>query len=112
MLAIHETLEPGVRVSNLVATGRSAFAKSGTPDPEACILFFHGLGLSHLDQEVGEEIEGSATGDFVLAENMAVAIHLLVPGGAKERFWLEDIALVTPDGADRIFTWNLDPQTG
>ena len=112
MLAIHEALKPGVRVSDLVATGRAAFAKSGTPDPETCILFLHGLGLSHLDQEIGEEVEGSATGDFLLAENMAVAIHLLVPGGAKERFWLEDIALVTPDGADRIFTWNLDPQTG
>tara|TARA_B100000676_G_scaffold279919_1_gene303656 strand:+ start:905 stop:2173 length:1269 start_codon:yes stop_codon:yes gene_type:complete len=112
MLAIHEALKPGVRVSDLVATGRAAFAKSGTPDPETCILFLHGLGLSHLDQEIGEEVEGSATGDFSLAENMAVAIHLLVPGGAKERFWLEDIALVTPDGADRIFTWNLDPQTG
>ena len=112
ILAIHEALKPGVRLSDLVATGRAAFAKSGTPDPETCILFLHGLGLSHLDQEIGEEVEGSATGDFSLAENMAVAIHLLVPGGAKERFWLEDIALVTPDGADRIFTWNLDPQTG
>ena len=112
MLSIHEKLKPGARVSNLVSTGRSAYAKSGVADPDACILFLHGLGLSHLDQEIGEEVDGSATGDFVLAENMTVAIHLLVPGGAKERFWLEDIALVTPNGADRIFTWDLDPQLG
>lgn len=112
MMAIHEALKPGTRVSDLVATGRAAYAKSGTADPDACILFLHGLGLSHLDQEIGEEVEGSATGDFILAENMAVAIHLLVPGGAQHRFWLEDIALVTPHGADRIFTWDLDPQTG
>ena len=65
MLAIHEALKPGVRVSDLVATGRAAFAKSGTPDPETCILFLHGLGLSHLDQEIGEEVEGSATGKFL-----------------------------------------------
>lgn len=110
MEAIHEVLKPGVKVSDLVSTGRSAYAKSGVVNSDDCILFLHGLGLSHLDQEIGEEVEGSATGDFTLAQNMVVAIHLLVPGSAKERFWLEDIALVTPDGAERIFTWDLDPQ--
>ena len=110
MEEIHAALKPDTRVSELVAIGREAYRKSGVANTEDCILFMHGLGLSHLDQEIGAEVEGSATGDFVLADQMAIAIHLLVPGGAKERFWLEDIALVTPEGADRIFTWDLEPQ--
>ena len=43
---------------------------------------------------------------------MVIAIHLLVPGGAADRFWLEDIAIVTPDGADRVFTWDIEPHVG
>jgi len=112
MEEIQAHFRPGVTVSALQKIGREAYRKSGVPDPENCLLFFHGLGLSHLDQEIGGEVEGSATGDWALADQMAIAIHLLVPGGAKERFWLEDIALVTPQGADRIFTWDLDPQIG
>jgi len=112
MEEIQAHFRPGVTVSALQKIGREAYRKSGVPDPEKCLLFFHGLGLSHLDQEIGGEVEGSATGDWALADQMAIAIHLLVPGGAKERFWLEDIALVTPQGADRLFTWDLDPQIG
>ena len=112
MEEIQAHFRPGVTVSALQKIGREAYRKSGVPDPEKCLLFFHGLGLSHLDQEIGGEVEGSATGDWALADQMAIAIHLLVPGGAKERFWLEDIALVTTQGADRLFTWDLDPQIG
>jgi Xaa-Pro dipeptidase len=112
MEEIQAVLTPGKKVSELQILGRETFRKSGVADPEACLLFFHGLGLSHLDQEIGSEVEGSATGDWKLDNQMTIAIHLLVPGGAKERFWLEDIALVTSEGADRIFTWDLNPQIG
>jgi Xaa-Pro aminopeptidase len=112
MEEIQAVFTPGKKVSELQILGRETFRKSGVANPEACLLFFHGLGLSHLDQEIGGEVEGSATGDWKLDNQMAIAIHLLVPGGAKERFWLEDIALVTSGGADRIFTWDLNPQIG
>ena len=112
MEEIQAVFKPGKRVSELQILGRDTFRKAGVADPESCLLFFHGLGLSHLDQEIGAEVEGSATGDWVLDDQMAIAIHLLVPGGSKERFWLEDIALVTGEGADRIFTWDLNPQIG
>ena len=110
MEEIQTVFKPGKRVSELQILGRDTFRKAGVADPESCLLFFHGLGLSHLDQEIGAEVEGSATGDWVLDDQMAIAIHLLVPGSSKERFWLEDIALVTGEGADRIFTWDLNPQ--
>ena len=112
MEAIHAALKPGKRVSELQRIGRSAYARSGVSDPDACLLFFHGLGLSHLDQEIGGEVEGSATGDWIIQDQMVVAIHLLVPGGATDRFWLEDIAIVTRNGADRVFTWDLEPHIG
>ena len=112
MEEIQAVFKPGKKVSELQILGRDTFRKAGVADPGSCLLFFHGLGLSHLDQEIGSEVEGSATGDWVLDDQMAIAIHLLVPGGARERFWLEDIALVTGEGADRIFTWDLNPQIG
>lgn len=110
MEEIQAVFKPGAKVSDLQILGRETYRKCGVDAAEDCLLFFHGLGLSHLDQEIGAEVEGSATGDWELADQMAIAIHLLVPGGAEQRFWLEDIALVTPSGADRIFTWDLDPQ--
>jgi Xaa-Pro dipeptidase len=112
MEEIQAVFTPGKRISELQILGRETFKKSGVANPKACLLFFHGLGLSHLDQEIGGEVEGSTTGDWALDDQMVIAIHLLVPGGAKERFWLEDIALVTDEGADRIFTWDLNPQIG
>tara|TARA_A100001037_G_scaffold292321_2_gene307514 strand:- start:50 stop:1291 length:1242 start_codon:yes stop_codon:yes gene_type:complete len=112
MEEIHAALKPGKRVSELQRIGRAAYAKSGVSDPNSCLLFFHGLGLSHLDQEIGGEIEGSATGDWIIQDQMVIAIHLLIPGGAADRFWLEDIAIVTRDGADRVFTWDIEPHIG
>ncbi len=112
MEEIHAALKPGTTVSALQKIGRAAYAKSGLSTPEACLIFFHGLGLSHLDQAIGGEVEGSATGDWALQDQMVIAMHLLVPGGATDRFWLEDIAIVTPAGADRVFTWEIDPHVG
>ena len=112
MEEIQAVFKPGKKVSELQILGRDTFRKAGIADPESCLLFFHGLGLSHMDQEIGSKVEGSATSDWVLDDQMAIAIHVLVPGGAKERFWLEDIALVTGEGADRIFTRDLNTQFG
>ena len=47
-----------------------------------------------------------------MEKGMVVAVHLLWPGGEKERIWLEDVALVGPDGAEPFFTWDLDPFSG
>ena len=43
---------------------------------------------------------------------MVVATHLLWPGGAKGRIWLEDVALVGQEGTEPFFRWDFDPITG
>jgi hypothetical protein len=40
---------------------------------------------------------------------MVVPLHLLYPGGASERVWLEEVVVVTADGGRPLFTWGLEP---
>ena len=75
------------------------------------LIFFHGLGLSHMDLEEIQS-DGAPLGDWCMEAGMVVATHLLWPGGAKERIWLEDVALVGQDGAEHFFRWDFDPITG
>ena len=49
--ALLEAMRPGVRVSELQARAREVYRKEGVPDPAAAVIFFHGLGLSHMDIE-------------------------------------------------------------
>ena len=110
MVEIEAAMRPGVRISDLQAIGRGVYRKHGMPGADDVLIFFHGLGLSHLDQEIGAEVEGSATGDFALEEGMLVATHILHPGSRRERMWLEDIALVGGGGpAESIFGWDFMP---
>jgi len=39
-------------------------------------------------------------------------MHLLYPGGERERIWLEEVALITPNGAEPFFSWGLEPMSG
>ena len=70
------------------------------------LIFFHGLGLSHMDLEE-LDVNGTATRDWALEAGMVVATHLLYPGGEQERIWFEDVALVKNDGAEPFFTWGV-----
>lgn len=106
--ALLEAMRPGARVSELQALTREAYRKAGLPDADAAVIFFHGLGLSHMDLEQ-TTAEGKPNGDWELEEGMVVPLHLLVPGGERERYWLEEVAVVTQGGGRPLFSWGLGP---
>ena len=110
MRVIEDAMRPGTSVTELQRTGREVYRKMGVSRPESVLIFFHGLGLSHMDLEEIKP-DGTPLGNWVIESGMVIATHLLWPGGAKERIWLEDVALVGKDGADPFFGWDFDPIT-
>lgn len=106
-----DAMRPGVRVSELQARARSVYRKAGAPDPDAAVIFFHGLGLSHMDLEQ-TTADGRPNGDWMLEDGMVVPFHLLYPGGEHERLWLEDVIAIGPDGGRPLFSWGFEPLTG
>ena len=106
--ALLEAMRPGARVSGLQALARKAYGKAGLPDPAQAVIFFHGLGLSHMDLEQ-TTADGKPNGDWTLEEGMVVPLHLLVPGGERERYWLEEVVVVTPNGGRPLFSWGVGP---
>ena len=54
--AVAETLvaamKPGARIVDLQALARATYRKAGVPDPDSALIFFHGLGLSHMELEL------------------------------------------------------------
>ena len=101
-------MRPGARVSELQALAREAYRKAGLPNSSEAIIFFHGLGLSHMDLEQ-RTADGKPNGDWRLEDGMVVPLHLLVPGGERERYWLEEVVAVTPGGGRPLFSWGLGP---
>lgn len=106
--ALLEAMRPGVRVSELQARGREVYRKAGVPDPDSAVLFFHGLGLSHMDIEQ-VTADGRPNGDWALEEGMVAPMHLLYPGGAAERAWVEEVVVIGPDGGRPLFSWGFGP---
>ncbi len=106
-----EAMRPGARVSALQARARATYRKSGVADPAATICFFHGLGLSHMDIEQ-TLADGTPNGDWTLEDGMVVPLHLLVPGGERERWWLEEVVVVGKDGGRPLFSWGFGPLAG
>jgi Xaa-Pro aminopeptidase len=109
--ALLEGMRPGARVSQLQALGREVYRKAGVPDANAALIFFHGLGLSHMELEQ-TTADGKPVGDWALEEGMVVPLHLLYPGGERERSWLEEVAVITADGGRPLFSWGFAPLTG
>jgi Xaa-Pro aminopeptidase len=109
--ALMNPMRSGVKVSELQARGREVFRKAGVPDTDAALIFFHGLGLSHMDLEL-TTADGKPNLDWVIEEGMVVPLHLLLPGGERERSWLEEVVVVEPDGGRPLFSWGLEPLTG
>ena len=114
--AVAETLitamKPGARIKELQALARATYRKAGVPDPDRAIVFFHGLGLSHMELELmtsDGEVKG---GDWVLEEGMVAPIHLLYPGGQFDRSWCEEVVEICSDGGKPLFSWGFDPITG
>ena len=109
--ALLEAMRPGVRVSQLQARAREVYRKAGVPDPASAVIFFHGLGLSHMDLEQ-TTADGRPNTDWVLEDGMVAPVHLLYPGGEHERMWLEEVIAVTEDGGRPLFSWGFAPLTG
>jgi Xaa-Pro aminopeptidase len=109
--ALLEAMRPGARVSSLQSLARETYRKAGLPNPAEAVIFFHGLGLSHMDLEQ-RTADGKANGDWTLEEGMVVPLHLLVPGGERERYWLEEVVVVTQSGGRPLFTWGFGPLSG
>lgn len=104
-------MKPGTRISDLQKIGRAAFKQSGVPDADSALIFFHGLGLSHMDIEQ-HKADGSTNSDWMLEENMVVPLHILYPGDEHNRAWVEEIAQVTSSGGMPYFSWGFDPLPG
>jgi Xaa-Pro dipeptidase len=109
--ALLDAMRPGARVSELQARGRDAYHKAGVPDSASTVIFFHGLGLSHMDLEQ-TTADGRPNTDWMLEEGMVAPVHLVCPGGEQERWWLEEVVMVTKDGGRPLFSWGFGPLTG
>ena len=109
--ALLTAMRPGVKVSELQARGRAVYRTAGVTDADAAVIFFHGLGLSHMDIEL-TTADGKPNGDWALEEGMVVPLHLLYPGGERERSWLEEVVVVTPHGGRSLFSWGFEPLIG
>jgi Xaa-Pro aminopeptidase len=101
-------MKPGARISALQAAGREVYRRHGVPEPGAAVIFFHGLGLSHMDIEI-RTADGKPNVDWVLEDGMVVPVHLLYPGGEHERIWLEEVVAIGPDGGRPLFSWGFEP---
>ena len=106
--ALLEAMRPGAKVSRLQAHARDAYRKAGLPAPDDAVIFFHGLGLSHMDLEQSTA-DGKPNGVWTLEEGMVVPLHLLVPGGERERYWLEEVVVIGKDGGRPLFSWGFGP---
>ncbi len=103
-------MRPGARISELQARGRAIYRREGVPDPASAVIFFHGLGLSHMDLELATA-DGRPNGDWTLEEGMVVPVHLLYPGGEHERCWVEEVVAIEKDGGRPLFSWGFGALT-
>ena len=114
--AVAETLitamKPGARIKELQVLARATYRRAGVPDPDRAIVFFHGLGLSHMELELMTSDGVVKGGDWVLEEGMVAPIHLLYPGGQFDRSWCEEVVEIRSDGGKPLFSWGFDPITG
>jgi Xaa-Pro dipeptidase len=104
---IQDAAHPGARISELQRRGRQALRRSGLANADQAFIFFHGLGLEHIDMEVP-----ASRHDWGLEDGMVVSAHVQVPGDDRHRSWLEEIFLVTAHGGDPFFTWGNEPIAG
>jgi Xaa-Pro aminopeptidase len=109
--ALLDAMRPGATVSVLQARAREVYRKERVPDPASAVIFFHGLGLSHMDLEQ-TTADGTPNTDWMLEDGMVAPVHLLYPGGEHERMWVEEVVAITPDGGRPLFSWGFAPLTG
>ena len=114
--AVAETLiaamKPGACIADLQVLARGTYRKAGVPDPDRALIFFHGLGLSHMELELMTAEGKSLGGNWKLEEGMVAPIHLLYPGSEFDRSWCEEVVEIAADGGKPLFSWGYDPITG
>ena len=114
--AVCETLiaamKPGAKIKDLQALARATYAKAGVPDPDRALIFFHGLGLSHMELELMTSDGDVPGGNWTLEEGMVAPVHLLYPGSEFNRSWCEEVVEIRADGGCPMFSWGPDPLTG
>src|ERR1700730_17617510 len=104
-------MRPGVRISELQAKGRDIYRREGVPDPAAAVIFFHGLGLSHMDIEQ-RTTDGKPHGVWGAEAGITFPVQFLYPGGEHERFWLEEVVAIGSDGGRPLFSWGVGALEG
>jgi Xaa-Pro aminopeptidase len=102
---------PGTKISELQGTARAVLRRHGLADPERALFFFHGVGLEHGEIELPAEGENQRLADWSVTEGMVISTHLYYGGSVRERYWLEDVAIVHDDGARSIYDWGFQPLT-
>ena len=114
--AVAETLvaamKPGAKIIELQALARATYRKAGVPDPDRALIFFHGLGLSHMELELMTSDGQAHGGNWTLEEGMVAPMHLLYPGGQFDRSWCEEVVEIRADGGRPLFSWGYDPLVG
>jgi len=114
--AVWETLikamKPGAKIKDLQALARDTYRKAGVPDPDSALIFFHGLGLSHMELELMTADGETPGGNWTLEEGMVAPIHLLYPGSQFDRSWCEEVIEIRADGGKPMFSWGPDPIVG
>jgi Xaa-Pro dipeptidase len=101
-------MKPGKRASELQGRARELYRNAGVADVDAAVVFFHGLGLSHMDVEQATA-SGEANTDWRFEAGMVVPLHIVYPGGERSRAWLEEVVLVTDEGGEPFFGWGYEP---
>ena len=56
--------------------------------------------------------DGKPNGDWTLEQGMVAPMHLLYPGGERERWRLEEVVVIGKDGGRPLFSWGFGPLTG
>ncbi|MGI9521558.1 MAG: M24 family metallopeptidase [Hyphomicrobiaceae bacterium] len=111
--AVWETLmramKPGAKIKDLQGLARATYRKAGVPDPNRALIFFHGLGLSHMELELTTADGQSPGGNWTLEEGMVAPVHLLYPGSAYDRSWCEEVVEIRADGGEPMFSWGPEP---
>ena len=109
LLGRHEARRPHQRAAGARALHLS---QGGCGRRRPALIFFHGLGLSHMELELMTSDGTVPGGDWMLEEGMVAPIHLLYPGGQFDRSWCEEVVEIGKDGGKPLFSWGPDPITG
>lgn len=105
MTEMEAAMVPGTHLSELQQVGRDVFRRHGVPGTEDILLFFHGIGLEHIDLEITSP---AGRLDWKLEEGMVLSTHLVYPGDDRTRYYIEDNVVVEADGGASIYAWTFD----